>query len=649
MSPTGHAPDGTGPAFPGSISRRLTVLLGALFVLFALVAGLTVEGARRIRRVHDELEGLESHLRVLDRLADAVHHLRAEAQDALSARKGLDDPDLRGLPPLVRAAWASFERTHFNEARALSRQPGAEWTLARDLGEGLTRFLDLAQSVFSARREGNAARRRLAAAIHDEAHRIEELVRRLRGLHHVLVAERSLAARDTEARIRWIFGLFLGLGGVTLGAAGLLFVRGVAMPLRRLAAALGLAHGASERKVPVSSRDEIGTLARALNRMGEKPREREAQMGRRARQSEALHRLGVEISGLLDVDRILRAVVEGARSLLGAEAAALCLRQEGSGRLEIAARAGPNLPPADLPQPVSVAGQGGDGLCQGCPEARGARGGSHVSAVLRRGEEPVGVLCVATVAPRAWGETEREWLDGLAAQTVIALENARRYRAVRGLAALEERERLAREMHDGLAQALGFLHLKLGEAERMLRDGTTEPARRALAEMRRVAGDAYDEVRRAIFGLRAMVSRGPGLVPTLAEYLHEFGQQTGLEVKLEVPADDGCLRVAPEVEVQLVRIVQEALHNVRKHAGGRTARVHFRSEGEQLVLVVQDDGVGFDLARSGGDGRRHFGLATMRERAESLGGLLTIQSATGQGTQVVVHVPRAGAARLGGG
>jgi two-component system, NarL family, sensor histidine kinase DegS len=167
--------------------------------------------------------------------------------------------------------------------------------------------------------------------------------------------------------------------------------------------------------------------------------------------------------------------------------------------------------------------------------------------------------------------------------------------------------------------------------------------------MRKVAANAYEEVRQAIFGLRTMVSRGLGLVPTLSEYLHEFSQQASLEVKLEVQQEGDLTQLAPEVEVQLVRIVQEALHNVRKHAGARMAWVRFWREGDDILMAVEDDGVGFDPAVPPADGRRHFGLATMRERAESVGGALTVRSLGATGTQVVVRLPLTAARRGGAG
>ena len=121
---------------------------------------------------------------------------------------------------------------------------------------------------------------------------------------------------------------------------------------------------------------------------------------------------------------------------------------------------------------------------------------------------------------------------------------------------------------------------------------------------------------------------------------------------VEVVAEAGyseviLLHVAPEAEVQLVRIVQEALHNIRKHAGARIASVRLRRDGEAIVLVVEDDGAGFDPAAPAPDARRHFGLATMRERAESLGGALTLDSVPGVGTRVTVRIPLTTALAIG--
>ncbi|HYL81691.1 MAG TPA: GAF domain-containing sensor histidine kinase, partial [Candidatus Acidoferrum sp.] len=289
----------------------------------------------------------------------------------------------------------------------------------------------------------------------------------------------------------------------------------------------------------------------------------------------------------------------------------------------------------------SSAGQAGGQAVRRGPDA------AQLSTQLKLGDQVLGVLCVGSATPRIFGEAERELMGGLAAQAAIAIGNARLYERARGVATLEERERLAREMHDGLAQALGFLSLKLALAERMAEGVAAEPMRKELAEMRKVTSVAYEEIRQAIFGLRTMVSRGLGLVPTLSEYLHEFSQQSGIQVQLLVSEEAGHLRFAPEVEVQLIRIVQEALNNVRKHSGARTARIRLWQETDDVSVAIEDDGVGFDPAGAPIDGRRHYGLSSMRERAESVGGTLAVRSEAGKGTQVILRV-RPNAGRRGG-
>ena len=355
----------------------------------------------------------------------------------------------------------------------------------------------------------------------------------------------------------------------------------------------------------------------------------------------------IEISSMLNLDRLLQTIVGSARAMLRTDVAALCLLREGDPLLDIVATAGPweevmgggSVVCADDPSADRSE------VCLHCQKDRTGGGIAQLSTRLRLGDQVLGALCVGSARARVFGVAERGLLGGLAAQAAIAIGNARLYERVRGMAAVEERERLAREMHDGLAQALGFLNLKLTLAERMLDGGPPQPIRQALAEMRKVTSGAYEEVRQAIFGLRTMVSRGLGLLPTLSEYLHEFSPQAGIQVRLEVSEEAGQIRLAPEVEVQLIRIAQEALNNVRKHSGAHTARVRFWRETDHVLVAVEDDGTGFDPTASPKDGHRHFGLATMRERAEAVGGRLTVRSTPGRGTEVVLQVQPAGTRR----
>ncbi len=211
-------------------------------------------------------------------------------------------------------------------------------------------------------------------------------------------------------------------------------------------------------------------------------------------------------------------------------------------------------------------------------------------------------------------------------------------RMLQNLATLKERERIAREMHDGLAQALGYLHLRLATLEARSAAEAPNGIRGELQNLKTVVGKTYEEVQQSIFGLRTMLSRGLGLIPTLTEYLHDFSQQNGIAVDLQI-GDERAARFSPEAEVQLVRIIQEALANVRKHAGATQAVVRFDLREGRRCVSVSDDGHGFEPEHVMEKASRHFGLQTMRERAEGIGGGLEIESASGQGTTVTVRLP----------
>ena len=205
------------------------------------------------------------------------------------------------------------------------------------------------------------------------------------------------------------------------------------------------------------------------------------------------------------------------------------------------------------------------------------------------------------------------------------------------LATLEERERIAQELHDSLAQEIALLHLKIMEADQALSGDGVLKAREILVEMRKIVDGAYEDVRQAIFGLRTMVSRSLGLIPTLTEYLHDFSELRKIPVDFKVDGAE-VFRFSPQVEIQLIRIIHEALTNVFKHAPAARSEVRFEREGDFSKVTIEDNGKGFLMQEAARNGL-HFGLHTMRERAEGVGGKLTVDTAPGRGTRVIVHLP----------
>lgn len=264
---------------------------------------------------------------------------------------------------------------------------------------------------------------------------------------------------------------------------------------------------------------------------------------------------------------------------------------------------------------------------------------SYCGLPLRHGGEMVGVLGVAALdAGKLSSDAELRLLEGIAERLATAIENSRLHGRVLDGAVLEERMRLARELHDGLAQVLGYINMQTHAIDKLLESGDTPAARAELARLDDVARDVYRDVREEILGLRVSLPR-QGLVPALRSYLAEYEPMTSTVLRFEVQDGVESCELPPSTEIQLVRIVQEALSNIRKHAGAANASIRISADGDGLTVEVSDDGRGFDPRRSEPTGWPRFGLRTMRERAQAIGGRFELSSQLAQGTRVVVRVP----------
>jgi signal transduction histidine kinase len=260
---------------------------------------------------------------------------------------------------------------------------------------------------------------------------------------------------------------------------------------------------------------------------------------------------------------------------------------------------------------------------------------SAVAVPLLVEGETLGALFLASLRTEMLNPRQMPFVTLIANQTALAVRNAQLHLQLGHLAILEERLRLSREMHDGLAQTLGYLGLQVERLETSLAAGRVDRASEELGALRRAVREAYLDVREAIDGLRLSVGHPRGFVAALREYANDFAARSNIVA--EVVTDAETLALPPVAEAQLLRITQEALTNVRKHSGARRAWIQLRSiaEGSEIELTIADDGRGFDPLRP--SERRHWGLATMRERAESLGGQLTIATSAGQGTRISVR------------
>lgn len=250
---------------------------------------------------------------------------------------------------------------------------------------------------------------------------------------------------------------------------------------------------------------------------------------------------------------------------------------------------------------------------------------------------PAGLLVLGWRHRRRLGAADGEFLVKVAHLLGVAVENQRLYQETERLGALQERARLAREMHDGFAQTLTYLKLRadaalLGGAAR----GGVPVLAAALEEMRNAATEALGDVRRTILDLKAPALPGAGdFSARLGAHVRSWSRLNSVEAEFLLP--QGPVELGPGVDFQVLRICQEALANVRKHAQARRVWVRLGRDAAGVTLSVADDGRGFDPERAVRPG--HFGLGILRERAAAAGGTLAIRPRAGGGTEVVLQVP----------
>jgi signal transduction histidine kinase len=236
-----------------------------------------------------------------------------------------------------------------------------------------------------------------------------------------------------------------------------------------------------------------------------------------------------------------------------------------------------------------------------------------------------------------------EQLNLLAAATDIvasALKHARLTRRAQEAAVLEERNRLARELHDSVTQQLFSMTLT-AQAARAHLEKNPQRAAAQLERLQETAAAALAEMRALIAQLRPPALSDRGLVSALQEHIAALSRREGLRIELRVSGNE---RLAHGCEQALYRITQEALNNIVKHAQAEHVRVALEFAPEQVQLHIVDDGIGFDVAAQDAQPttplERHLGLMSMRERAAEIGGTLTLRSARGGGTDILVTVPR---------
>ena len=366
----------------------------------------------------------------------------------------------------------------------------------------------------------------------------------------------------------------------------------------------------------------------------------------------ALHNAGLDVSAALSLDVVLKRVVEQARHLVGArygavsvigtegrivsfitsgitadQRAAIGPPPVGHGLLRVVLHESEHLRIRDLTK---------DPRAHGFPPNHPPMKSLLAVPIPCKSPFLGNLYLTEKTGQPEFEESDHETLERFAVQAALAIDNAHLHEQVADLAVAQERLRIAHEMHDGLAQVLGYVNTKVQAAESYMKREKTAEARAQLNELATAARQAYSDVRESIIGLRTLPGERKTLEEALREYVERWQEMSGISVSLVISVG---VSLRASHELQLIRIVQEALTNVRKHARAGHATVEIHRTGNALTAVIHDDGIGFDSASRGRTEFPRFGLSTMNERATSIGGTLTIDSTPGLGTTVRFVLP----------
>lgn len=470
------------------------------------------------------------------------------------------------------------------------------------------------------------------------------------------------ASAKKVARLRWIQASFFVSALALLITGSLAIRRLIINPLQSLAlAADKIGRGDLSSSVQVAGSREISSLSRSFDTMREQLKESredlkawadelENRVTQRTRELIAVYEVSREISSRLDLNHVLRSVTDKARELLHGDVAALCLLVESGSALNLQIVSGPadalggtqmlaEHLPAVLVLKHHEAIMCGASDCAGeCGMIRSPYRVSHVAAPLRVGNRVIGALCVGSARDKYFSDEGGRFLTKLAASAGVALENARLYEQAERIAALEERHRIAAEMHDGLAQTLSYLDLKFDGVTALVETGERWEAIHDLQRMHEAVGQASKQVRLTIASLQEGAQPRRALQDRLSGLAAEFADDIAppVELALEQPPP---LFLPPDDTEQVLRVTREALLNAHRHAHAEHVCVRFETCDGSARVTVDDDGRGFDPQSQAANGGGHFGLSIMRARAARIGGQLEVFSAPGRGTRVMLAWP----------
>jgi len=463
-----------------------------------------------------------------------------------------------------------------------------------------------------------------------------------------LVLEKTWSSLvDANQTYRTILLLLLALGVIVPAVIVYFGMNRVTRPIVEVSdAAREIAAGNFSHRIRSSTGDELEVMANQFNTMAgaleesystleQRVRDRTRAERQRADQLRAVNEVGQRISSILDLDELLPFVTKSLQEAFNYYNVSISLDEgnglslkastgarsngDGTAPTRLAEQAAQTGEPAMVNDDLAEAGAGGLG-----------RARSEIAAPIKIAGRTVGVLDFEESRADAFDEVDLFTAQTLADQLAIAIENARLYEHARELAATEERNRLARDLHDAVSQTLFSTSLIAEVLPRLWQRNPDEGLKR-LEEVRQLTRGALAEMRTLLLELRPAAlfeAELPHLLTQLGESV-----QGRMRAPVSVTIEGEC-DVPPDAKVALYRISQEALNNVAKHTTAENVSVELTCAGDRVTLTVTDDGGGFDMTGVPADS---FGLGIMRERAAAIGAELAVTSEVGTGTRIRVE------------
>jgi two-component system nitrate/nitrite sensor histidine kinase NarX len=473
-----------------------------------------------------------------------------------------------------------------------------------------------------------------------------------------------LAIEKHLSRLTAILNLFqFAMMALAIGGAVLMLYTGylyVISPLGRLREGLGRVEaGEFTTRIEVDTEDEFGQVAAGFNRMAgtlesmykglesqveAKTRHIEAQRMR----LEALYEVSAFLAQAGSIEELARGFAQRVRTLMKADAGAVRWSDDASRRYLMLAS---DCFPQDMVEDERSLRAGACACGSLKPESRTrvipilshaetplrhcAKAGyeSVVSVPIRLQQRLLGEFNLFFRSPVTLSAGETELLDTLASHLASSLEGLRAAALAREAAVGEERALLARELHDSIAQSLVFLKIQVQLLRSAADKGQAAQMTQALDELDTGLRESIGDVRELLMHFRTRTNTDD-IEQALQETLQKFQHQTGLPARLTVQGEG--LPLPPDVQVQVLHVVQEALSNVRKHAGASRVDIEVL-KGERWRFIVRDDGIGFDPGQ--GRGASHVGMKIMRERAAGIGAQVEVVSGPGRGTLTTLTLP----------